>query len=439
MATQENIAVQDSARVKPRLTRNQVRSFWAAWGGWSMDGMDSFIYSLVLVPALTELLPRSGIAPTTANVGYYGGMFFALFMMGYGTAMIWGPIADRFGRVRTMMFSIFCFSLFTLLAAFATGVWSLAVFRFMAGVGIGGEWSVGAALVSEDWPEERRTMGAALMHTGYYIGFFLAAAANVLIGSRYGWRYMFALGGAPALLIGLIRNNVEEPARWESKLQELGGKWTMHSAFLKLFSPQYRRRTIFNTLYLMVSLCGLWAGSVYAPTAMTYIAERAGRTAEQGALLASYSTALLGITTVLGALIVPYLADWLGRRATLAIFYLVMMSAIWLAFGHVFYMAQNAIPWFLVCSVLLGLGGANFIVYSFWLPEQYGTECRASAFAFITNFGRFTAAGFTFMVGAGIRHMQTFGIPVAMTAIAFLVGLLLVPFGEETKGKHLPA
>src|SRR4029077_2991194 len=162
-------------------------------------------------------------------------------------------------------------------------------------------------------------------------------------------------------------------------------------------------------------------------------------TAEQGALLASYSTALLGITTVLGALIVPYLADWLGRRATLAIFYLVMLSAIWLAFGHVFYMAQNAIPWFLVCSVLLGLGGANFIVYSFWLPEQYGNECRASAFAFITNFGRFTAAGFTFMVGAGIRHMQTFGIPVAMTAIAFVVGLALVPFGEETKGQRLPA
>jgi MFS family permease len=437
--TQRKIAARNSARIKPRLTRNQVRSFWAAWGGWSMDGMDSFIYSLVLVPALTELLPRSGISATTANVGYYGGMFFALFMMGYGTAMIWGPIADRFGRVRTMMFSIFCFSLFTLLAAFATGIWSLAIFRFMAGVGIGGEWSVGAALVSEDWPEERRTMGAALMHTGYYIGFFFAAVANVFIGSRFGWRYMFALGGAPALLIGLIRNNVQEPARWENKQRELGEKWTMHRAFLKLFSPQYRRRTILNTMYLIVSLCGLWAGSVYAPTAMTYIAERAGRTPAQGALLASYSTALLGITTVLGALIVPLLADWLGRRARLAIFYAVMFSAIWLAFGHVFYMAQNAIAWFLACSVLLGLGGANFIVYSFWLPEQYDTECRASAFAFITNFGRFTAAAFTFMVGAGIRHMQTFGIPVAMTAIAFLVGLLLVPFGEETKGKHLPA
>ena len=401
--------------------------------------MDSFIYSLVLVPALTELLPRSGIPATPANVGYYGGVFFTLFLIGYGTALIWGPIADRFGRVRTMMFSILCFSLFTLLAAFATGVWSLAVFRFMAGVGIGGEWSIGASLVSEDWPEERRTMGAALMHTGYYIGFFLAGIANIFIGSHYGWRAMFALGGVPALLIGLIRNNVHEPARWERKVHELGAKFTMHRAFLKLFSPQYRRRTIVNSIYLIVSLAGLWAGSVYAPTAMTYIAQRAGKTAAESARLASYSTALLGVATVLGALIVPFIADWLGRRATLAIFYVVMMFAIWLAFAHVFYMQQNAIAWFLLCSALLGLGGANFIVYSFWLPEQYGTECRASAFAFITNLGRFFAAGFTFLVGAGIRHFQTFGIPVAMMALAFVVGLALVPFGEETKGKQLPA
>ncbi|MGH9679830.1 MAG: MFS transporter, partial [Candidatus Acidiferrales bacterium] len=97
------------------------------------------------------------------------------------------------------------------------------------------------------------------------------------------------------------------------------------------------------------------------------------------------------------------------------------------------------IEWFLVCSVLLGLGGANFIVYSFWLPEQYGTECRASAFAFITNLGRFAAAGFTFFVGLGVRHFKTFGIPVAMMALAFVVGLALIPLGEETKGKRLPA
>jgi MFS family permease len=429
----------ETGRVTPRLNSNQVRSFWAAWGGWTMDGMDSFIYSLVLVPALNDLLPRSGIPATPANVGYFGGLFFALFMIGYGFALIWGPIADRFGRVRTMMFSIFCFSLFTLLAAFSTGVWTLAIFRFLAGVGIGGEWSVGAALVSEDWPEERRTMGAALMHTGYYIGFFLAALANYFIGSHFGWRYMFVLGGVPAFLIGWIRNNVHEPVRWEKKVDELGGSLTMYRSFIELFSPLYRRRTILNSAYLIVSLAGLWAGSVYAPSAITFIAQRAGRTAMEAARFASYSTALLAIGTVLGALVVPLLADWLGRRVTLGIFYTLMMISIGIAFGYVFYLGAGALAWFMVCSFFLGLGGANFIVYSFWLPEQYGTECRASAFAFTTNFGRFAAAGFTFLVGAGIRHYQTLGTPVALISLAFVIGLLLVPFGVETRGKPLPA
>jgi MFS family permease len=184
---------------------------------------------------------------------------------------------------------------------------------------------------------------------------------------------------------------------------------------------------------------GLWAGSVYVPAAVTYIATNAGRPAADAARLASYSTALLGIGTVLGALVVPLIADWLGRRVTLGIFYTVMMLSIWTAFGRVFYMQTGALGWFVFCSFLLGVGGANFIVYSFWLPEQYATECRASAFAFTTNIGRFAAAGFTFLVGAGIRHYQTLGTPVALTALAFVVGLLLLPFGEETKGRPLPS
>jgi MFS family permease len=426
-------------KLKPALTRNQVRSFWAAWAGWTMDGMDSFIYSLVLVPALRDLLPRSGIPATTANVGFYGGLLFAVFMVGWGIALVWGPIADRFGRVRTMMFSILCFSVFTLSGAFATGVWTLAVFRLLAGVGIGGEWSIGASLVSEDWPEERRTMGAALMHTGYYLGFFLAAAANYFIGSRFGWRYMFLVGGLPAFLIAFIRGRIKEPTRWENKQEQLGERSTMHHAFLKLFSPQYLRRTIFNSIYLIVSLIGLWAGSVYVPAAMTYIAARQGKSPMNTARLASYSTALLGIGTVLAALIVPFIANRLGRRVALGIFYSLMGASIWIAFGRVFYMETHAIAWFMVCALILGIGGANFIVYSFWLPEQYGTECRASAFAFVTNIGRFAAAGFTFLVGTGVRHFQTLGTPVALTALAFILGLLLLPFGVETKGKPLPA
>src|ERR1043165_5154937 len=101
-----------SAMTKP-LTRNQIRGFWASWGGWALDGMDSFIYALVLSPALKELLPRSGIPATAAEIGYYGGLLFSLFLIGWGFAFLWGPVGDRFGRVKTLALTILCYSLFT--------------------------------------------------------------------------------------------------------------------------------------------------------------------------------------------------------------------------------------------------------------------------------------------------------------------------------------
>ncbi len=186
-----------------QLTRNQIRGFWASWGGWTLDGMDSFIYALVLTPALTELLPKSGIPATPANVGYYGGLLLALFLVGWGLSMVWGPLADRFGRVRTLMLTILCYSLFTFLGAVAANVWQLGAMRLLAGVGIGGEWSMGGTFVAEEWPESRRTMGAGYLHTGYYFGVFLAAIANTTIGAHYGWRAMFAFGGTPALFVGV--------------------------------------------------------------------------------------------------------------------------------------------------------------------------------------------------------------------------------------------
>jgi len=425
--------------VRAPLTGAQKRAFWAAWGGWTMDGMDSFIFSLVLVPALRDVLPASGIAATTANVGYYSGLLFALFMIGWGVALVWGPIADRFGRARTLMFSILWFSLFTLLAALCRDVWSLAIVRFLAGVGIGGEWSIGASLVSEEWPEERRVSGACYMHTGYYFGFVFAAIANYFIGSHYGWRYMFVVGGAPAILVAFFYNKLHEPARWKNR-QEEGGIVAMHHAFLKLFTSQYRVRTILNSLYLIASIVGLWAGSVYVPTAITYLSERAGLSAARGVVLSSYSTGILGIGTVIGALLTPFLAKRFDRRTVLGIFFGLMLIFLWVAYGYVFYLPANiAIGLFLISTFFLGVGGANFVVYSFWLPEQYATECRVSAFAFTTNVGRFAGAFGTFLVGALIRHYGTLGTPVALTSLAFVVGLLLLPFGHETKGKPLPA
>ena len=422
-------------RVPTPLTRNQVRGFWAAWGGWALDGMDSFIYALVLVPALTELLPRSGKPSTPAVVVYYGAVLFALFLIGWGLSMVWGPVADRFGRVRTLMLTILCYSAFTCLGAIATSVWQLAVFRLLAGVGIGGEWSMGGTFVAEEWPEDRRRMGAGLMHTGYYFGFFLAAIANYFIGARYGWRVMFAIGGLPAILVGFIRYGVHEPARWERTRD----RPTLAHAFLRLFSSIYARRTILNSTYLLVSIVGLWAGSVYVPASVTQIAAREGYSPPEAARMASYATMLLSAGTILGCVVLPPLADAWGRRLTLGAYFALMFASIALGFGYIFYLPAHALRYFLTCLFFLGVGGANFAMYTLWLPEQYATDCRASAFAFATSVGRFAGAGITFLVGAGVAHFQTIGTPVALTSIAFLIGILLLPFGEETRGKPLPA
>jgi MFS family permease len=420
------------------LTRNQVRGFWASWGGWALDGMDSFIYALVLVPSLRELLPRSGLAATKGNIGVYGGLLFALFLMGWGLAFLWGPVGDKFGRVRTLMITIVWYSVFTFLSAMVTNIWQLAILRLLAGIGIGGEWAMGGTFVAEAWPEHRRRMGAGYMHTGYYVGIFLAAAANYSIGARFGWRAMFIVGGVPALLLAWIRHGVVEPEAWTRK-ESVIRSWAVWRPFATLFSAKWRRRTILNSLFMLASICGLWAGTVYVPAAVTTLSEAAGRVGPQAAQLASWGTMLVAFATILGCLAMPWMAERYGRRGALAFFFTLMMVFIAVTFGKVFYLGAAGLPWFFVCLFFLGLGGANFAVYTLWLPEQYPTECRASAFAFATSFARFGGAGITFMVGAGIRHHGSLGMPVAMTALAFAVGLCLIPFGAETRGEQLPA
>ena len=400
--------------------------------------MDSFIYALVLVPSLRELLPRSGIAATKGNVGFYGGLLFALFLFGWGLAFLWGPVGDKFGRVRTLMLTIVWYSLFTFLSALVTNVWQLAVLRSLAGIGIGGEWAMGGTFVAEEWPEDRRRVGAGYMHTGYYVGVFLAAIANYYIGSHLGWRMMFVVGGLPALLLAWVRHGVSEPTRWQQK-EGMVHSWKIWRPFTVLFSKALRRRTILNSLYMLASICGLWAGVVYVPAAITVLSEAAGRVGPLAAQLASRATMLVSFATVLGCLAMPRFAEKFGRRGALGFYFALMLTFIALTFGKVFYLGAAALPWFFACLFFLGFGGANFAVYTLWLPEQYPTECRASAFAFSTSFARFAGAGITFLVGAGVQRYGSLGVPVAMTSIAFAIGLLLVPFGAETRGECLPA
>jgi MFS family permease len=420
------------APLRSRLTRQQILGFWAAWSGWMLDGMDSVIHALVLTPALTELLPRSGYAATPGNVGFAGSILFALFLVGWGLSFLWGPVADRFGRAKALAATVIVYSLFTGAAALSRDVWQLGLFRLLAGIGVGGEWSMAGTYVAESWPEDRRKMGAGYLQTGYYFGFFVAATLNFTVGARYGWRAMFACGLCPVVVAIVTRLRVREPERWQRAHRD-----RHEHRIAALFAPRYRRRTLVNTALITVAILGLWAGAVYEPTAIVALSKAAGMSPHEAARMASYGTGLLSFGTILGCLTLPILAERFGRKRTLAFYFAGMMLAIAVDFGFVFYLPQ-ALSRFVALLFLLGFFGGSFAMFSLWLPEQYETSVRATAFAFTTSFGRFIGAGVNFALGSLVKRMGTLGRPVALTAIAFAIGLAIIPFAVETRGERLP-
>ena len=421
------------ASTRTPLNRQQILGFWAAWAGWTLDGMDSVIYALVLAPALTELLPKSGLGAEPAQVAYAGSIMFALFLVGWGCAFIWGPIADKFGRTRALAATILVYAVFTGAAALAQNVWQLGLFRLLAGVGVGGEWAMAGTYVAEAWPEDRRKMGAGYLQTGYYAGFFLAAALNFTVGASYGWRAMFLCGLAPVVLSFITLAKVQEPPRW--KAHEAEARRT--HPFVEIFSPKYRARTLTMTALLTVAIIGLWAGAVYEPTAITQLAKKAGIQGPMVPKIVSLGTAVLSIGTILGCIVLPALAERHGRKRTLAMYFAGMAITIPTLFGWAFYLEQGLTP-FIAGLFFLGFFGGNFAVFSLWLPELYDTRIRATAFAFATSFGRFVGAGINFLIGSAVLRMGTLGTPVAWTGAAFVLGLLIIPFAVETRGQALP-
>lgn len=395
--------------------------------------MDSVIYALVLTPALTELLPRSGMASTPADIASIGSVLFALFLIGWGMSFVWGPVADRFGRSKTLALTIVTFSVFTGAAALAQNVWELGLFRFLAGIGIGGEWAMAGTYVAEAWPEDRRKMGAGYLQTGYYVGFFIAAALNFTLGAHYGWRAMFAVGIVPVIVSLLVLARVVEPERWVAAAVDVRRKHSLAEIFSKL----YAKRTIVNALLVTVAIAGLWGGTVYVPTAITQLAKAAGYAKPEIVKLASLGTGVLSIGTVLGCLFAPILAERVGRRVALAIYFCGMGVMLVVTFGVIFYQ-PGALAAFIISLFFLGFAGGNFALFSLWLPEQYETAVRATAFAFCTSFGRFIGAAINFGIAGLVRGMGTLGTPIALTAVAFGIGLLVIPFASETRGTELP-
>jgi MFS family permease len=276
-------------------------------------------------------------------------------------------------------------------------------------------------------------MGAGYLQTGYYFGFFVAAALNYTVGAQFGWRVMFLCGLAPVIIGIVTLISVKEPPRWKAHEDEAKRAHPL----AELFSEKYLQRTLVNVILVTVAIIGLWAAAVYEPTAIIALSRQAGMTQAQAAQMASIGTGILSIGTILGCLAAPPLAERFGRKTTLALYFVLMAISIPLAFAWAFYLENGLTP-FLTVLFFLGIGGGNFTMFSLWLPEQYETRVRATAFAFATSFGRFIGAGVNFLLGAVVASMGTLGIPVALTAVAFVLGLFVIPFALETKGQRLP-
>ena len=259
-------ADREHARLVGGLSRYQLLVLLVAWLGWVFDSMDATIYNLVLTPALRELL---GSRNTPENIGWYGGIILAIFLMGWALGgILLGILADYLGRARTLVIAILIYAVFTGLAGFAHSWWELAIYRFVTALGVGGEWASGAILVAEVLPESLRVKGAGVLQSAWGAGYFLAAGVYLLL-SGHSWRVMFFVGVLPALVGLFALLKVHEPERWK----EARPSGTDRLTLWELFAPPRRRDTLIGSALAFVAVFGLWGATNWTPSLVRELIE----------------------------------------------------------------------------------------------------------------------------------------------------------------------
>lgn len=411
-----------------RATTARKHIFWASYFGWLLDGFDTTIYAFVLVPALKVILPNSGVS--ASKTPHWGLTFFAIFLAGWGSSFLVGLLADRIGRLRALGMSIALYALGTLASGLAQNIPEFAAARFVAGFGLGAEWFIGGTGVAEAFPEEERPKWTGRFHSAWYAGFILAAAIVPFIVDPVGWRGVFFIGIIPAALLFYIRLKAEEPARWVTAKRRLGTELNMRTSLRTVLDRDHRRDTLVLAVIMVPVITGLYGGTLFVPTALTALHDTTHASIKPSYLVA-IGGSIIAAFTLVTCLLVPVLAQRWGRRRALALLMALMAVGLPLVFLWAF--KQGDLSLFLVLLVLLGIGGADFAVFSLWLPEVYPTHARAGGFAFVTTIGRFAGAGLTFAIGA-MNDAWGLGTSLSLTAIFFVIGLLLLPLAREGRG-----
>lgn len=407
--------------------------FYAAWGGWVLDGFTTFVYAFVDLAATQYLLPASGISLKLTS--FFLPAFFAVFLIGWGTSFIFGPLGDKYGRIRILSLSLVLFAVGSVLSGLSTNAYEFMVFRFITGLGIGAEWFTGGTSVAEAFPEDKRVMGAGLFHTGFYFGFLFAAIAELLFEPFIGFRGMLILGGLPVIFLIYIRLKTKEPEKWEQVKKISNNKIQAKESFFSIFRTGYAKSTIVSSLVMAAVILGLYSGTVYVPVIIQDITKTYSVLQYPVVYYVAAGGAEVSTFTIIGCLLMPILAEKIGRRFTLILFLVLMTLSVFLIYDIIFYL--NNLLYLYLAIPILGLGGADFAVFTLWSPELYPTEFRNSGFAAITTFARYFAAALIFIIGY-LALLVGFGHAVAYTAIGFVIVMPLVFGIKETKGMKLP-
>jgi MFS family permease len=397
-----------------QISRSQWRSGIAAWLGWAFDGLDMHLYTLVAAPFVAELI---GAASTKdPNVGHYSSLIQGAFLLGWALGGgFFGRIGDRLGRARALSLSILTYAAFTGLAFFAQAWWHLLIFRFLAALGIGGEWAVGASLLSETWPRRWRPWIAAVLQTGGNIGILAACLANFILAAAPP-RYLFLIGVLPALVVFWIRRSVPETEEWRSaKAQAL----LREPGVRDLFRGQVRSVTLWVVLVCGVSLTAHWAFLFWSQQHLRNLPDVLSWSAEQKNKLASAGMYLVIGSSILGNFFAGWLSRRIGYRAAIGAIFLMYFLAL---FGAYCIPRQHTalLCWF----PLIGFCQGVFALFTMYLPPLFPTLLRTTGAGFCYNIGRITAAFGTVFFGLCSNLFSKAGDH--RTAL-FLAGFLFLP------------
>jgi MFS family permease len=397
----------DVARLRD-LTPQQWKSGAAAWLGWLFDGLDLQLYILVATPFVAELLGTDRQDP---RVGYYGSWIMAAFLIGWALGGgCFGRVADRLGRSRALTLTILTYALFTGLSFFAQTWWQLLVFRFLAALGIGGEWAVGAALLSETWPRRWRPWMAAVLQTGVNLGIILAGLANFLLAGCPP-RYIFLVGVLPALLVLWIRRAVPETEEWESARRQAA-----HAApgFLELFRGPVRRTTVLTLLVCSLALTGHWAFLFWYVQHLRNLPDLAGWTDAQKGQLVSAAVWLVTLTSVAGNFVAAVLARWLRYRWAIACLCLAYCLSIAATYGTP---ASITRLWYGFAAI--GVCQGVFALFTMYMPPLFPTLLRTTGAGFCYNIGRVAAGLGTVFFGL-FAHVGDYRLALLYAGFLFV-------------------